>query len=205
MKAPQTTSTSFEKHPTGWASLICTRIIDKGTVYNDKKDKDERKIVFAFESEKLMPEGKYKDMPFMVFANFNYSMYQNSLLCGFIEQWLGKQFASQAEASDFEIRDLLTKPAYANITHSDDGKWVNIGTIGPLPDDKTPLKPIGDVYAFDMDNIDMEVFEKLTDGFKEAVQKTREWRKKVRGGGTATSEAIDGKGQFNDHDDDIPF
>lgn len=175
MHAPKNTSSDFEKHPAGSVALVCTRIIDKGTTYNEHKQKDERKLIIAYESTKLMQEGEYAGQPFLVFANFNYSMYQNSMLCKHIEAWLGKKFADQNAADKFDIESLLRKPAFGNIIHSDDGKWVNIGSIMPLPEGMTAPKPVGDVYCFDMDNINMDVFEKMSERMQESIKQSKEW------------------------------
>lgn len=203
MKAPRSNTVEFEKHPTGWARLVCTRIIDKGTVFNEAKQKDQHKISIYFESEKLMSEGDFAGQPFLVIANYNFSMYQNSHLCSFIEQWEGRKFPNQDAADDFDFAPLLRKPAYANITHSDDGKWVNIGAIGPMPDGVEPLKPVGDVYFFDLDNADMKVFEKLSDKVKAGIQSSHEWQSNK---GEAVTKHHDEKNPPPaDFDDDIPF
>src|SRR3990167_4918877 len=108
MKAPKGSSGGFEKHPPGPAAIVCTRIIDLGTVHNERKLKYEHKIMIGFESSELMDTGENKGKPFMVFANFNFTMYQNSFLCKFIEAWRGKPFGDQVDADAFDFH-LQTK------------------------------------------------------------------------------------------------
>ena len=176
MYAPKKESSGgdFESHPVGGYPLVCTRVIDKGTVFNEQKGKDQRKVSIYFESAGLMKEGDYAGQPFLVIANFNYSMYQNSMLCKFIEAWRGKKFATQDEADQFDLEKLLRQPVFASIVQND--KWTNIESPMPIPNGMTPPTPVGDVYAFDADNMDMAIYEKLSDRMKENIQKSYEWR-----------------------------
>lgn len=206
MRAPKNTEGgSFEKHPRGWANLVCTRLIDQGTHFNPKKQENQRRFMIGFESEKLIEtEGEYKGKPFMVFANFNYSMYKNSMMCQFIEQWLGRKFASQEEADDFPIETLMSKPGYGNITHSDDGKYVNISAIGPLPPNLTPLTPQGDTIIIDQDNLNLGEVAKLNDKMKERIMNALEQTsaKKPQSQATSPTTPQPSADNFND---DIPF
>jgi len=173
MKAPQNNSgNDFEKHPSGWALGVCTRIIDVGTHWNDQKQKDQRKIMVVFESEKLMGEGEFKGQPFLLFNNFNYSMYQNSMLCQFIEDWKGQRFVDQSEADNFDLSTLIGQTAFMNIVHND--KYVNVQTIGPVPDGMTPPTPKGDLILVDQDDLETAMVEKLTDKMKERVMGSKE-------------------------------
>lgn len=174
MRAPKSESKEFEKHPAGWTLGACTRVIDIGTHWNDGKQKFQRKLMIAFESEKIMQEGEFKGEPFLLFANFNYSMYQNSHLCGFVEDWMGKKFPSQAEADVFDLDILIGKPAFMNVVHSDDGKYVNVQTIGPVPDGMKAPEVKGKTILIDQDNLDPKEVEKLTDKMKERVLSAKE-------------------------------
>jgi len=174
MKAPQNKGAAFEMLPTGYSLGVCTRVIDVGTHFNEKKQKDERKIMIALESEKKMTTGDFAGEPFLVFANYNYSMYQNSMLCGFVENWLGRKFTSQDEADNFDPSTLLRMPAFMNIVRSEDGKFTNIQTIGPVPDGMTAPLPVGKIILIDQDSLDPKEVEKLTDKMKAKVLGAKE-------------------------------
>jgi len=178
MYAPQKEgSTEFERPPEGGSCLVCTRIIDKGTVYNEKKDADVRSISLVFEHPELMKEGDFKDEPYLIFQSFgNYSMYQNSHLCKFIEAWRGQPFSDQKEADSFDIETLLKQPCFANIQYN--GQYVNVVSPMPVPNGMEPPLPKGKVYCLDMSNIDMQVFEQLSDNMKAHIQKSKEWQAK---------------------------
>ena len=172
MLAPKS-SGGFEKHPEGAVALACTRIIDLGTVFNPKKDKDEHKVMFGFESSELMTTGENDGKPFMVFNNFNFTMFQNSHLCKFIEAWRGKAFSSQEEADVFDFNILLGKSSFANIVHN--GDFVNIQSIMPLPKGMEAPKPVGELLIFDMSTQDKTVFEKLSEKMQERLKKAKEF------------------------------
>lgn len=174
MYAPKNEGTSFSKHPEGWVSGVCTRVIDIGTHWNEYKQKDQRKLMIAFESSKLMPDGEFAGQPFLLFANFNYSMYKNAHLCGFVEEWLGKRFATQDDADKFDLSTLIDKPAFMNVAHSDDGKYTNIMTIGPLPEDMKAPEIAGKTILIDQNKIDPKELEKLTDKMKAKVLGAKE-------------------------------
>ena len=172
MKAPKSSGT-FEKHPEGAHAIVCTRIIDTGTVFNPAKNKDDHKLMIGFESSELMTKGESAGKPFMVFGNFNFTMFQNSHLCKFIEAWKGKTFATQDEADVFDLSTLLGQPAFANIVHN--GDFVNIQSIMPIPKGMNSPKPVGDLLIFDMATQDKTVFGKLSEKMQERLKKAKEF------------------------------
>ncbi len=208
MKAPQSnTGGDFAKHPAGWALGVCTRIIDTGTHWNDQKQKDQRKIMIVFESEKLMPDGDFKGQPFLLFVNFNYSMYQNSMLCQFIEDWRGQRFEAQDQADNFDLSKLLNQQAFMNIVYND--KYVNVQTIGPVPDGMNPPKSVGEIILIDQDDLNPLMVEKLTDKMKERVLGAKEQTKDGNPQNSATTDAAPKPSVDEQNpppfDDDIPF
>lgn len=214
MRAPQSNqSRDFEEHPTGWTLVVCTRVIDKGTHWNDRKQKDEHRIMIGFESEKLMTEGDFKDQPFLLFANFNYSMFKNAHLCRFIENWRGRRFESQTQADLFDLSKLLGQKAFVNVTRSHDGQYTNIETIGPVPDNMTAPDIKGITILIDQENFDENEYNKLSDKLKKTVMSAQErmraepaQAKNASDFAQQAREKIENAGSYpEDFDDDIPF
>lgn len=172
MYAPKSSSKEFERHPTGWTLLVCSRVIDKGTHFNQEKQKDERKISIAFESQKKMAEGDFAGEPFLLFANFNFSMYQNSMLCGFIEDWMGMKFETQEQADSFDLSTLIGKKAFANVIHS--GKFDNLQPIGPVPEGMAAPEITGKTILIDQTKLNPAEVEKLSEKMKEVVMSAKE-------------------------------
>jgi len=171
MKAPKT-SGDFEKHPAGSVAVVCTRIINLGTHWNPKKEKDENKIVLYFESPILMEKGDFKGKPMLLLSNFNFSMYKNSMLCQFIEQWIGKSL-TQKEADEFDLDQQLGQSGFVNVVHNED--FVNISTIMPLPQGMDAPKPVGDLITYDPISNNEAMFNKLSDKLKEKVKNSKEY------------------------------
>lgn len=210
MYAPKNENAGFSKHPTGWTTGVCTRVIDVGTHWNDHKQKDQRKVMIALESSKLMPDGEFAGQPFLLFANFNYSMYQNAHLCKFIEDWNSRKFPNQDEADVFDLSTLIGKPAFMNVAHSDDGKFVNIMTIGPVPEGMTAPAIVGKTILIDQNNIDPKELEKLSDNMKTKVLSAKEQTEAGKNSQAPESPATGtGYDERNpppqDFDDDLEF
>lgn len=202
MHAPKTENSSgFSKHPPGTYPIVCTRVIDVGTHWNDRKQTDQRKIMIGFESSKLIEdEGEYKGQPFLLFANFNYSMFQGKAhLCNFIEDWLGKRFPSQFDADNFDLSTLIGRTAFANVVHSDDGQWVNIQTIMPVPEGMQAPTIQGKTIVIDQDNLAQAEMDKLSDKMKSKILSSREQTKSTpqtaHTGVDAMHQAINHEGQ----------
>jgi hypothetical protein len=175
MQAPKTTNKDFETCPLSWQLAVCSRVIDKGTHWNEYKQTDQHKISIVFESQHLMKEGEFAGEPFLLFANFNYSMYQGkALLCTFIENWRGKRFSSQDEADVFDLAKLIGQKAYMNVVKSEDGKFTNIQVIGPVPDGMTAPEIAGKTILIDQANLDPKEVEKLSDKMKAQVMSAKE-------------------------------
>lgn len=205
MRAPQSNSKDFEQCPTGWQLGVCTRLIDVGTHWNESKQRYQRKFMIGFESEHLMKEGDFKGEPFLLFGNFNYSMYQGKAhMCTFIENWRGRRFASQHEAEMFDLAKLLRQPAYMNVVRSDCGKFTNIQVIGPIPPNMVPPQPRGKIVLIDQDNLDPAEVEKLSDKMKERVMSAEE--RKESNQNTPQNTSTGGYDERNPppYDDPIP-
>jgi hypothetical protein len=218
MKAPRSNTKEFEKCPKGWQLGVCSRVIDKGTHWIPDKHapaqgKFQRKISIVFESQHLMKEGDFVGEPFLLYANFNYSMFQGkAFLCNFIEDWRGRRFHSQEEAEAFDLAKLIGQKAFMNVVY--DGAFTNIQTIGPVPDGMIAPEIKGKTILIDQDNLDMVEVEKLSDKMKEAVMSAEERKPENQATGQQGSmENIPpsenpGAGMTPadaDFDDDIPF
>ena len=208
MKAPKNFAKKFEDHPEGMCTLVLTRIIDKGTTFHSAKNKYVRKIMFVFESDRLMSEGDMAGKPYLVFKYANFSMYLNSMLCAFVGQIRGRRFLEQAEADNFDLSSLIGISVLANISHT--GEYTNIENIMPLPPGTKPLIPAGEVFVLDMDNFDKKVFDKLSDNMKEQIMTSKEyvaWEKSqgTQFGNVPTQSGNDAKQTAPEFDDDIPF
>ena len=213
MKAPETTHTEYESCPVGPIGAVCTRVIDMGTRFNERKQKNVRTFRLYLETGHLMQTGDYAGQPFLIIEMFNFSMYSNSRLAQFIQAWLGVQMDQDA-LDKFDLDQLLNKPAFINVTKSEDGKFTNAGTIMPLPAGMEPLKPVGAVYSYSATEGKGGAYSQLTERVRALIEQTPEFTEsEVAAPPSATQPQVAAPAIKHDErnpppadfDDEIPF
>jgi hypothetical protein len=209
----------FAIHPAMVTAARCTRIIDLGTVDGEYKGKAKKihKIMFAFESAELMPdtEGEYAGKPFLVIQRYTASLSEKGLLRPALESWRGRKF-TPAELDAFDLKNVLGKACMLNVVHTDPddkGKvYANLSAIMPLPKGMTAPEAVGDLVFFSCSDFDQAAFDKLSDGLKEQIKKSDEYKALFPNGAPPAPAqkqpaAPVQKSQPADEiqDDDIPF
>lgn len=192
MKAyDNTTRKEFELAPEGPHSAVCYRVVDIGRhkvtgKYPNNPDgtpkPPQAKVYFYFEIEEKMSDGRR----FMVSESFNHllepklpkgSSDVKARLRKFLKSWIGAD-----PGGDFDVDDMLGKPALLNLVHSksEDGEYtyVNIGSIMPLPKSMVPLTPENETFTFDPRDWSQINFEKLSENMREKIRTSLEYRKK---------------------------
>lgn len=205
----------FAIHPAGATAARCTRIIDMGTVDGEYKGKAKKshKILFAFESAELMPdtEGEYAGKPFLIMQRYTASLSEKGLLRPALESWRGRPFTA-AELEAFDLRNVLGKPCMANVVHTTkDGKtYANLASIMPLPKGMVAPEAVGELVFFSFGDFRQADFDKLSDGLKEQIKKSDEYKAMFPNGGPAKAagpaQSSTKSAPVDDNmDDDIPF
>lgn len=195
----------FALHPEGPTAARCTRIIDLGTVKGEYKGKAKmiHDVRFAFESAVLMPEseGEYAGKPFLIVQKFTASLGEKANLRKFLEAWRGRKF-TEAELDGFDLKNVLGKPCFLNIVHSEDGKYANISSVMPLPAGIVAPPAVGEQLFLTLseEGFDQAVYDKLSDNTKARIAESAEY-KALKG----TKPAAKPAAAAADLDDDIPF
>ena len=202
LKTPQVNSNSFDPAPAGWSVARCFAIIDLGTHYDQKWDKETHMVRIGFElPNALRDDGK----PFAIYCRYTLSHHEKSRLRKDLEAWYGKRFDTNDlnRVGGFDLGKLIGRAAFVNVTHTEDGDntYANIASIGPLPKDTKCPDAFNDPVVFSLTDFDQAVFDKLTDKTKEQIQKSVEWQKlnAPETGGRAGAKS------FADIESDIPF
>lgn len=202
----------FAIHPAVPTAARCTRIIDLGTVDTtwEGKAKKSHKIVFCFESAVLMDDdqGEFAGKPFLIIQRYTASLSDKAQMRKDLESWRGRKF-TQPELDGFELKNVLGKPCFLNMVHSDPkgGKtYSNISSIMPLPAGMTAPAAVGDLVFFSLSDFQQSEYDKLSDYFKKAIAESDEY-KALFGGKSAAQKAAEtgGKKPAAIQDDDIPF
>lgn len=178
MSLTATDKSNFEMTPEGTYIARCYRILDLGTqkgsdLYGGKQ---QHKVMISWEligdDDPRMSEGENEGKPFSIHQRYTVSLSEKAQLRKDLEAWRGKTFTPE-ELKGFDLPTVLGSYCMLQVLHDETGKYANISAImaykGPKP------APVNDTIVFDIDNPDMQVFDSLSDGLKETIQKAPEW------------------------------
>jgi hypothetical protein len=168
---------NFEMTPEGVHVARCYRMVDLGTQESDWQGTKKRahKIMISWE---LLGEDRMVDgNAFTISKRYTLSMHEKSQLRGDLEAWRGRAFTPEEEAQ-FDVSKVLGSYCMVNIVHeSSNGKtYANIASIMPLPKGMTKPSSPNECYLFDIDNPDMEIFERFGEKLKATITSAPEWK-----------------------------
>lgn len=205
---------NYAPPPAGMHIARCYQLIDLGTqkkMYQGKETGEARKVRASWE---LLGEDHMEDgSPFTISKSWFLSLHEKASLRKDLESWRGRPFSREEEAG-FDVSKLVGAYCLLNIVQEkgDDNKdYTRISAITPLIKGMAKPAPVNPDFIFDLDDPDMEAFEKFSDKTKEIIMLSREMRARSVGSRPATmasgapdaSNASSGFGP--DFDDDIPF
>lgn len=195
----------FENAPPGMHVARCISLIDLGTQTTTWQTdvKHQRKVRLVFE----LPETKMNDgRPFTISRRYTLSLSKKSALRRDLVGWRGREFSKEEEAG-FELKNVLGAPAFLNCVQ--DGEYVNVSTISPLPKKTKAPKQVNPSTYFSLDpgEFDPKVYAALGESTKEIIAKSPEFQALTSGGGSAQADpqSDDADRPPTDGDDDIPF
>lgn len=177
MTVTESGNQDFELHPAGAFAARCFKLIDLGTQAGEWQGKAtaSRKLLLSFETDELMADGR----PFTISRRFTLSLAETAALRKFLESWRGRAFTPDELKNGFDLRKLLGAPCLINLTHSERaGKtYANIASISPLPKGVSAQAAVNKPVIFDLDDVDMAVFDSLSQGLQKTIMASPEWKK----------------------------
>ena len=197
--------TDFTPAPAGVHKAVCSRFIDLGTRKNEYQGevRDQHRVVITWQVPAVRVNFDGNDLPLQHNEYYTWSMHEKSNLRPMLESWRGKPFtpADLAGPPDgFNTRKLIGVGCQLQIMHNDKDKAY---ASAVLPLDRGDWPQIeGESTYFQMAEkpLDMAAFERLTDGFKSAIQESPEWALM-----TDVRPEKPGADVDSTADDDIPF
>jgi hypothetical protein len=207
LRTPPSAESIFTPAPAGWHVARCFDVIDLGTHFDQKWDKETHFVRIGFE----LPKTKRDDgKPFAIYKRYTLSHHEKARLRQDLEAWYGKKFSTGAlnKAGGFDLGKLIDRTAFVNVTHdeAENGTvFANIAALGPLPADMDCPPMMNPPRVFSLQEFDQAVFDSLTDKTKEQIKESGEW--KVMTGEIKAPPSYSGPvaGGFNTMDSDIPF
>ena len=200
---------TFKLPPAGSHLGRLYRILDLGTQKVEWQGaiKMQRKLMFSFELHGEDNDGQplttTDGKPLMISKRYTMSLGEQSTLRKDLESWRGKKFTPE-ELQGFDLNVLLGKFAMCNVTHNDrEGKtYANLSGLSQVPAALKKLpEPTGvnELFILSLDEFDQAKFDSLSDGLKEVIKKSAEWR------GTNGEEEANKAVALAQIDDDMPF
>lgn len=168
----QSNGHEYEKHPAGMFAARCYQVIDLGTHFDERWGKSKHLVRIVFETSEKMADGR----PFSIGTRYTMSHHEKSQLRKDLESWYGKTFDSAAldREGGFDLFKILGRAAMLNISHSADGKYANIKSINPVPKGMPVPEAVNEPLIFDIENFDLDLFNKLGKKTQEMIEKSEE-------------------------------
>lgn len=115
----------------------------------------------------LEPLGEESDENFHLSSSFTSSSDPKSNLFALVKGWLGVEINE-----NFNLETLLGKECMLNVQHGtkDTGTFANIETVTPVPKGFNVPEAKSEVLAFDIDNPDFVVLNKLPEWLQRKVE-----------------------------------
>lgn len=191
----------FKPVPAGTHVAVCTLVADMG-VQPTGKFKPRAQIYIRWEIPgEIMTwkdgEGVDHTGPMVIGKKYTMSLSEKANLRADLESWRGRMFTEQ-ELKGFDIKNILGKPCMLGVTHNTVGTktYANISAVMGLPKGTMPPSASVMPIAYDLDNHNPAVFDKLPNWLQEAINS------RVKSDNAST---VQGNGTEADFDDDIPF
>lgn len=169
---------SFENPPLGNHLAICYRLVDLGTQHDEYNGKQivRNQLLVSWElPNELMKDGK----PFVVAKFYTNSLHEKAALRHDLSAWRTRDFTPE-ELNKFDLQSILGKPCMLSIIEKD-GK-VKVGSIAAIPKG-TLIPPVFNTpHAFWIEEWNQKIFDSLSEGIKEIIIESDEYKEMQTGG-----------------------
>ena len=160
---------------------VCIGVVDLGTQYNDhfKRYADKMLLMFEIPTETVNVDGEEK--PRWLSKEYTASLSEKSVLYKHLVSWRSKAFTDEELDDDgdgFDIKSMLGVPCMLSVLvkdSKDGGSFNNIENISAVPKGISIPKTETELMAFDIDERDESVFEKLPEWIQNKVKKSTQY------------------------------
>lgn len=163
----------YEKPSVGSVAAVCVRIIDLGThdITGKYGTKKKHQVRISWEIDEKMKDGK----PFLVSKTYTKTLHEKGMLRPDLESWRGKAF-TQEELEAFDDKKILGKPCLLNLVEN--GEYINIKAISPLPKGMSAPSPVGTPFTFSLaaEEFDQKIFDSLSETTKAKITLSPEYQ-----------------------------
>lgn len=214
MKVKGSNGGDFQRPDPGTYLARCIKIIDIGTQYGEYQGTPNarRQVVIVWElPTETIPTGDYAGEPFTVSKFYTLSLNEKATLRHDLENWRTRAFTPE-ELQGFEMGKVLGVPCMVTLTPTESGKIKVSGVTAPPKGTKVPKQVNASVmFSLEPEEFDADVYEGLSDWFKDTIAKTPEYQTITQGNGKPAAqdegapEDADPLGYEDPRYDDITF
>ena len=177
MKVGRSARPSIPPVAPGTYFAVCIGVIDLGeqeTIYNGStKYAKKVQIIFEFPNELVVVDGE--ERPRWLSRRFTRTDSGKGNLRPFVESWLAKKFSDE-DFAEFELFDLVSKPAMLTVVLSEDGQYANIASAAAMPRGTSAPTAKSEFLTFDIDQWDDKQFSKLPEYLQELIKKSTQYK-----------------------------
>lgn len=185
---------------------VCVAVIDLGTQYNERYNKEQPKLMITWElpdfpilTEQGQPD---REKGFrLISKEYTSSLGEKANLYADLVSWRGRAF-TQDELEGFNVKNVLGANCLVNIIKNDKG-YAQVAAVAKLPKGMEPQKGTYQLI-YDMDE-SMQIPEGVPDWIAQKIKKSAEY---MAWEGNDNRQQYDNTGQDcgpTGNDDDIPF
>ncbi len=211
LTATDTGGGNFKRVPAGSHIARCFSVADLGTQTTNGQYgvTTNRKIRLAWEifgedenNEPLTIDVDGKPMPMTINKTYTLSLGEKASLRKDLSAWRGRDFTEE-ELKGFNVTSVLGVYCMLNVTVSDsNGKtYSNVAGISPLHKSMTKPAPVHKDQIFDLDDVDMSIFNSFHEKLQDYIKASPEWITFAKQSGHAPQP----KDVMDDIESDIPF
>ena len=169
---PKPPKSNRKQVPIGTHHAICYGIIDTGTQFSEKFDKESQEIILNFEFPDHRDnfddgDGNMVDKPLVLSRTYTLSFHEKSNLCKDLTAWLGRP----PKAGDIQSR--MGANCFAVIEHTESGKS-KIASIVSLHSSVTPKEPENPKIMYEIEQ--GEPPETMYDWIKDRIKESKEFQ-----------------------------
>ena len=209
LTASSKSESNFDPIPEGTHQMVCFGVVDEGTQYSKKWDKENYKIRIFWECPEeridIEKDGVTKNLPRVISNDYTLSIHPKSRLHQDLVSWRGKQFTAE-ELEGFDLSDLIGANCLIQIVHnqSNDKTYANIASIARLMKNMDKKDPESVTFVYDIQRNGIDIPETVYPWVKEIIKQSPEYKmvlKNQDGGQIPSDEPEYGV----DMEQDLPF
>jgi len=154
---------------------ICVAVIDLGTQYNDRFQKEQPKVMITWELIDFPIESDNSDGFRLISREYTAVLSEKSNLYADLISWRGRDFTPE-ELEGFNIKNVLGANCLVNVVNiaKNNKTYSNVTAVAKLPKGMTAKKGTYQLI-YDMDEDVEAIPEGVPDWIKEKIKKSREW------------------------------